>query len=91
MEYKFRGYDIIGSKWVYGDLTHNQKVTQTGLEMRTMVGGYEVAPGSVGLSVGMEDDNCKEMFVGDIVRITDNDDPDRTLTSGEWLLHDLLF
>lgn len=46
---KFRGWDIVGGKgWVYGDLVHNQKVTREGLEPRTMVGGYEVDPDTVG-------------------------------------------
>ena len=40
---KFRGKDVFTDAWRYGDLVHNQKVTTTGLEPRTMVGGYEVA------------------------------------------------
>lgn len=39
---KFRGKDVFTDTWRYGDLVHNQKVTTTGLEPRTMVGGYEV-------------------------------------------------
>ena len=68
MEYKFRGFDIIGEKWVYGDLVHNKKVTKTGLEPRTMVGGYEVAPESVGLFTGYKDMNGIEAYQGDIVK-----------------------
>lgn len=41
---KFRGKDVFTDAWRYGDLVHNQKVTTTGLEPRTMVGGYEVDP-----------------------------------------------
>ena len=68
MEYKFRGWDATGQKgWVYGDLVHNKKVTETGLEDRVMVGGYEVVPESVGLSTGFTDKNGKEVFEGDIV------------------------
>lgn len=68
MEYKFRGYDAVGSKgWVYGDLTHNQRVTRSGLVPRTMVAGYEVFPDSVGLSLGINDSNGKEIFTGDVV------------------------
>ena len=54
--WKFRGWDATGQKgWVYGDLVHNQKVTETGLEPRVMVGGYEVVPESVGLWTGLKD------------------------------------
>lgn len=70
----FRGFDAVGDKgWVYGNLTHNQKVTKTGLEPRTMVGGYEVVPESVGISTGITDVDGKEIFVGDIVRVYKED------------------
>lgn len=68
-EIKFRGYDIIGKKWVYGDLVHNQKVTADGLEPRTMVGGYEVDPESVGINTGVLDKKGNEIYVGDKIRI----------------------
>lgn len=75
MEYKFCGYDAVGKKgWVYGDLTHNQKVTKTGLEPRTMVGGYEVFPDSVGLFSGCYDKDGREIYAGHIVEIYDSDE-----------------
>jgi hypothetical protein len=67
MKYKFRGYDVNGKKWVYGDLVHNKKVTKTGLEDRVMVGGYEVVPESVGLWTGLYDMNDTKIFEGDIL------------------------
>lgn len=69
-EIKFRGWDVIGKKWVYGDLVHNQKVTQTGLEPRVMVGGYEVDPESVGQFTGKRDIHQKEVYEHDMTRIT---------------------
>ena len=67
-EYKFRGFDAVGSKgWVFGDLVHNKKVTKTGLEDRVMVAGYEVVPESVGLFTGIHDKNGIKIFEGDIV------------------------
>ena len=64
---KYRGWDVIGGKWVYGDLVHNQKVTRTGLEPRVMVGGYEVDPDSVGQFTGKHDIHRKEVYEGDAV------------------------
>lgn len=65
---KFRGKDVFTDTWKYGDLVHNQKVTTTGLEPRTMVGGYEVKEETVSQYTEVNDCDNKEIYENDILK-----------------------
>lgn len=66
--FKFRGKDVFTDTWKYGDLVHNQKVTITGLEPRTMVGGYEVKEETVSQYTEVNDCDDKEIYENDILK-----------------------
>jgi len=66
----FRGYDKMKG-WVYGDLTHAQGVDEDGkLYPRIMVAGYEVDQKSVGIATGVYDVKGREIYTGDIIKVT---------------------
>jgi len=72
----FRGRDAKGT-WHFGDLAHSQAVTETGLQPRVTVGGYEVDEKTIGQY--WETINGFQLYDGDIFSIqTDKEKEKRT-------------
>lgn len=67
-EIKFRGRDAKGV-WHFGDLAHSQAVTETGLQPRVTVGGYEINEDTVGQYICIKDRKAFEIYEDDILHI----------------------
>ena len=85
-EIKFRG-KYGNNLWLYGSLgTRNRN--NNGIQERNSSAAILVDDGSIGQYTGMNDSNGEDIYEGDIVRASDNDDE---LAVVEWDEEDLRF
>ena len=85
-EIKFRG-KYGNNPWLYGSLVTKNR-NNNGIQERNSSVTILVDDGSIGQYTGMNDSTGKEIYEGDIVRTSDNDDE---LAVVEWDDEDLRF
>ena len=85
-EIKFRG-KYGNNPWLYGSLVTRNR-NNNGIQERNSSAAILVDDGSIGQYTGMNDSTGKEIYEGDIVRTSDNDDE---LAVVEWDEEDLRF
>ena len=75
---KFRAQDIASNKWLYGDIRHRKNcvcIFEQGGNR-----GEQVKPATVGQFTGLFDEDGREIYEGDIIKIVEEFDDENVYT-----------
>lgn len=69
---KFRAQQEGNGGWVFGDISHVQRIVEKGCKPQIRIAGYNVDEDTIGQFIGIYDAKGIEIYDGDIIKIESN-------------------